>query len=87
MTIDLTSAGKAAFSSDLCTGDISGFFEGAELKAIAHNKEPLSAKEIHRGLGDQKAERSLRNDLLELKAQSLLKMIGSGPGTLWVLIE
>lgn len=52
-----------------------------------NNKEPLSAKKIHNGLREQISERSLRNDLLELKAQGLLKMMGSGPSTLWVLIE
>ncbi len=50
-----------------------------------NNKEPLSAKKIHNGLREQISERSLRNDLLELKAQGLLKMMGSGPSTLWVL--
>ena len=52
-----------------------------------YNKEPLSAKKIHKGLREKISERSFRNDLLELKAQGLLKMIGSGPSTLWVLIE
>jgi predicted HTH transcriptional regulator len=52
-----------------------------------HNKEPLSAKKIHKGLKEQISERSLRNDLLELKAQGLLKMMGNGPSTLWVNIE
>lgn len=52
-----------------------------------YNKEPLSAKKIHKGLKEKISERSFRNDLLELKAHGLLKMMGSGPGTLWVLIE
>jgi ATP-dependent DNA helicase RecG len=52
-----------------------------------HNKEPLSAKKIHKRLREQISERSLRNDLLELKAQGLIKIMGSGPSTLWVLIE
>lgn len=52
-----------------------------------HNKEPLSAKKIHKGLREQVSERSLRSDLLELKASGLLKMQGSGPSTLWVLVE
>lgn len=51
-----------------------------------HNKEPLSAKKIHKGLNEKISERSFRNDLLELKAHGLLKMMGSGPSTLWVLI-
>lgn len=52
-----------------------------------NNKEPLSAKKIHKGLKEKISERSFRNDLLELKAQGWLKMMGSGPSTLWVLIE
>lgn len=52
-----------------------------------HNKEPLSAKKIHKGLKEKISERSFRNDLLELKAQGLLKMMGSGPSTLWILVE
>lgn len=52
-----------------------------------HNKESLSAKKIHKGLKAKITERSLRNDLLELKAQGRLKMMGSGPGTLWILTE
>jgi ATP-dependent DNA helicase RecG len=51
-----------------------------------YNKEPLSAKKIHKGLKEKISERSFRNDLLELKAQGLLKIIGSGPSTLWILI-
>lgn len=51
------------------------------------NKEPISAKKIHKGLNEQISERSLRNDLLKLKAKGLLKMMGSGPNTLWILIE
>lgn len=52
-----------------------------------HNKEPLSAQKIHKGLKEQISERSLRKDLLELKDQGLLKMLGSGPSTLWELIK
>jgi ATP-dependent DNA helicase RecG len=52
-----------------------------------HNKEPISAKKIHKGLKEKISERSFRNDLLELKAHGLLKMMGSGPSTLWVLVE
>lgn len=52
-----------------------------------YKKEPLSAKKIHKGLKEKISERSFRNDLLELKAQGLLKMMGSGPSTLWTLIE
>lgn len=52
-----------------------------------HDKEPLSAKKIYKGLKEEISERSLRNDLLELKAQGLLKMMGSGPSTLWVLVD
>jgi ATP-dependent DNA helicase RecG len=51
------------------------------------NKKPLSAKKIYKGLKEQISERSLRNDLLELRAQGILKMIGSGPSTLWSLID
>ena len=50
------------------------------------NNKPLSAKEIHKGLREQISERSLRKDLLELKALGLLKMMGSGPGTLWTFV-
>ncbi len=53
---------------------------------LLHNKESLSAKQIHIVLREQISERSLRNDLLELKAQGLIKMVGSGPNTLWALI-
>jgi predicted HTH transcriptional regulator len=52
-----------------------------------HGKEPLSAKKIHKELKEQISERSLRKDLLELKAQDLLKMMGSGPNTVWILIQ
>lgn len=52
-----------------------------------YNKEPLSAKKIHEDLREQISERSLRNDLLELKEQGYLKMLGSGPSTLWELIR
>lgn len=49
------------------------------------NKEPLSARKIYIELGEKISERALRNDLLELKAQGLLKMKGSGPSTLWTI--
>lgn len=52
-----------------------------------HYKEPLSAKKIQIGLKEKISERSIRKDLLELKAYGLLKMMGSGPSTLWILIE
>lgn len=52
-----------------------------------HNKEPLSAQKIHHGLKEQISERSLRKDLLELKDRGHLKMLGSGPSTLWELIK
>jgi ATP-dependent DNA helicase RecG len=45
--------------------------------------EPLNAKTIHKNLGEQRSERTLRSDLLELKAMGLLVMMGSGPSTLW----
>ena len=47
------------------------------------DKEPLNAKKIFEGLKEQISERSFRKDLLALKAQGLLKMMGSGPSTLW----
>ncbi len=47
-------------------------------------KEPLSAKKIHKNLQEQISERSLRSDLLELKSQGLLTMMGNGPSTLWM---
>jgi len=50
-------------------------------------KEPLSAKKIYEGLREVASERAFRNDLLVLKARGNLKMIGSGPSTLWVLAE
>ncbi len=58
-----------------------------KILAFLHNKEPLSAKTIHKGLKEEISERSLRSDLLELKAKGLLKMMGSGPSTFWVLKE
>lgn len=51
------------------------------------NKEPLSAKKIQNGFKETISERSIRQDLLELKAHGLLKMMESGPSTLWVLVE
>lgn len=50
-------------------------------------KEPLSAKKIYEGLREVTSERTFRNDLLTLKASGWLKMIGSGPSTLWVLAK
>lgn len=50
-----------------------------------HKKEPLSSRKIYQGLKGEVSERTFRNDLLELKAQGKLKMMGSGPNTLWVL--
>jgi predicted HTH transcriptional regulator len=52
-----------------------------------HDKEPLSAKQIHEGLLEKISARSLRSDLLDLKDRGYLKMSGSGPGTLWRLIK
>jgi Predicted transcriptional regulator containing an HTH domain and an uncharacterized domain shared with the mammalian protein Schlafen len=52
-----------------------------------HKKEPLSAKKIYKGLREKISERAFRNDLLELKAQGFLKMMGNGPSTLWSLVE
>lgn len=46
-------------------------------------KKPMSAKSIYSGLKEKISERSFRNDLLELRALGLIKMIGSGPKTLW----
>lgn len=45
--------------------------------------EPMHAKTIQKDLREQISERTLRNDLLELKAKGLLIMMGSGPSTLW----
>lgn len=58
-----------------------------KILSFLHNREPLSAKKIHEDLREQISERSLRNDLLDLKAKGLLKMLGSGPSTLWSVIE
>jgi predicted HTH transcriptional regulator len=52
-----------------------------------HHKDPLSAKKIYSGLRQEISERSFRNDLLELKARGLLKMLGTGPATLWSLTK
>ena len=51
---------------------------------FCQGKEPLTAKEIYLGLREEITERTLRNDLLELKTRGLLKMLGSGPSTSWV---
>ena len=53
---------------------------------FCQGKEPCTATEIYHGLGEDIAERTLRNDLLELKAKGLLKMISSGPSTSWIRI-
>jgi len=47
-------------------------------------KEPLSAKRIYEGLREKVSERAFRSDLLELKARGYVKMVGSGPNTVWV---
>lgn len=52
-----------------------------------NNKEPISAKKIHQRLKEKISERSLRQDLLQLKAQGLVKMLGRGPNTLWALFK
>jgi len=56
-----------------------------KILTFLQNKKPISAKTIHKDLKEEISERSLRNDLLELKAKGLLKMMGSGPSTLWIL--
>ena len=56
-----------------------------KILTFLQNKKPISAKTIHKDLKEEISERSLRNDLLELKAKGLLKMMGNGPSTLWVL--
>ncbi len=50
-------------------------------------REPLSAKKIYAGLKEEISERSLRSDLLELKEKGYLRMLGSGPSTLWVITD
>ena len=51
------------------------------------NKEPVSAKKIHSSLKEKITDRSLRKDLLELKERGHLRILGSGPSTLWELIK
>lgn len=50
-------------------------------------KGPSRAKTIYLGLREKISERSLRKDLLELKALGFLKKVGSGPNTLWGLVD
>jgi len=54
------------------------------LKILCDNT-PLGAKKIYQCLKEHISERSLRNDLLELKERGLVEMVGNGPGTLWSL--
>lgn len=54
---------------------------------FCQENDPLTAKEIYHGLKEDITERTLRNDLLELKARGFLKMLGSGPSTSWVCLH
>ncbi len=56
-----------------------------EVLALFRQEEKLTAIEIYNRLGQGISERTLRLDLLELKNRGLLKMIGSGPSTYWML--
>lgn len=54
---------------------------------FCQGKDPLTAKEIYQGLGENITERTLRNDLLELRSRGFLKMLGRGPSTSWACLH
>lgn len=60
-------------------------FRKHKIFILLQNKGPLSAKSIHKELKEPVSERALRNDLLELKASGLIKMLGGGRNSLWIL--
>ena len=56
-----------------------------EILALFRKSGKLTAKEIHVELQQDISERLLRSDLLELKKRGLVKKVGKGPGTFWII--
>jgi ATP-dependent DNA helicase RecG len=52
---------------------------------LLKKNDSLTAKEIFNHLAEEITERTLRNDLSELKEKGILKQIGLGPSTKWTL--
>jgi len=57
-----------------------------DIIALFNEGETLTAKEIFIRLEWDISERTLRFDLLELKAKGIIGMIGQGPSTCWGLL-
>lgn len=49
--------------------------------------EPRTAKAIHSGLDEKISERTFRNELLVLRDQGFIKMIGSGRNSAWIHVK
>lgn len=62
-------------------------FRQQKILKFLHGKEPISAKTIHVGLQEHISGRALRKDLLVLKVYGLIKMLGSGRGSLWMCVN
>jgi ATP-dependent DNA helicase RecG len=56
-----------------------------EILQLFRDNHRLTPKEIASLLGKNISERTLRADLLQLKAKGLLVMIGKGPKTYWII--
>lgn len=56
-----------------------------DIIALFNEGEKMTAKEIFVRLERDIPERTLRFDLLQLKAKGVIRMIGSGPSTYWIL--
>jgi len=56
-----------------------------EIKKLLQKKAALTTKEIHERLKSTISERTLRNDLLDMKEKGVIKMLGRGPSTQWKL--
>ncbi len=56
------------------------------IKKFLQKESALSAKEINEQFSYPIPERTLRNDLLEMKKKGVIKTIGRGPATQWKLI-
>jgi ATP-dependent DNA helicase RecG len=50
-------------------------------------EEPRSAKAIQSGLDEKISERTFRNELLVLRDQGIIKMIGSGRNSTWIHVK
>lgn len=68
------------------------FFSGKELTKrekkiifLLKKYESLSLKEIYKKLKSEETERTMRNDLQDLKKKNLVVMVGRGPATRWKL--